>query len=121
MTKRIKIFSVILFISVLVCGVSYAQEERIQEEIIQEEANNEVYGFVLSVTADLITIEVVDYNEETGEENTEEMAFGILPELEIENAENLTEIEVGQDIDIVYREEDGKKIAEYIYVYMEVS
>ncbi|MBU1084331.1 MAG: hypothetical protein ABIG55_05400 [Candidatus Omnitrophota bacterium] len=83
----------------------------------QGEGSNEVYGFVTEVTENSITVEVWDYDVETGEENTEVIMYETDPAIEIENAGTLMEIEEGQDVDVQYIEKDGKKVAQYVYVY----
>ena len=88
-------------------GTSFAQEE----ETIS------VYGRVVSVEGNTITISEVMYDEEMDEENYREATYTITENVELENIDWVEALEAGKEVDIEYTEKDGGKEISYIYVY----
>jgi hypothetical protein len=81
----------------------------------QEEITNYSYGEVVSISGDTIVIEEISFDEETGEETTETIEFDIAPNIELEGLETLTDIGPGAELEIEYVEQEGKKVAIYVY------
>lgn len=83
-----------------------------EEPAAPEEELEYTFGTVKSVNAGQIVITEFDYD--TGEEK--EMAYDVDPEAEINNAKFLQEIAQGDEVDIDYKVEGDKKIAQVISV-----
>ena len=108
-----KIFACVLVtifaISVGMAGVSFGQEEE----------TSYGYGKVVSVTGNSITVSEVMYNEDSDEEIAQEVTYTVTQDAKLENVSAIDAIEAGKEVDIEYVEKDGKKEANYIYVYIE--
>ncbi|MFH1877970.1 MAG: hypothetical protein ABH883_04110, partial [Candidatus Omnitrophota bacterium] len=72
----------------------------------QEEEVKYSYGIVSQAGSGTITINEVDYNEDTGEETTMDIVYTVGPDAQIENAASITEIKTGSEVDIEYVEQD---------------
>lgn len=81
-------------------------------DVEQGEDLEYTFGTVKSAGSDQIVISEFDYD--TGEEK--EATYAVDPQVELNNAKSLQEIAQGDEVDIDYRVEGDKKIAQVISV-----
>ena len=77
----------IFAISTGMAGVSFGQEEE----------TNYGYGRVVSVTGNSITVSEMMYDEDTGEEITQEVTYTITQDAELENVPSIDVLEAGKE------------------------
>ncbi len=85
----------------------------------QETDSDWVYGEIVSVSGNRITVSETEYNEDTGEKIETETIYAANPDMETENITSIQELKGGETVDIEYVEVDGKKQITYLYVYIE--
>ena len=86
-----------------------------QTASFSQEETSYSYGEVSSVSGDTIVIEEVSFDPESGEGITETIEFDIAPDVELDGIESVMDIEPGDEVEIEYIEQEGKKKALYIY------
>ncbi len=77
------------------------------------------YGTVVEVTKDKITIEEVEYDEDTDEMITRNVEYRITPGTKMDNISSWKGIQKGNEVDIEYGVKEGKNEAKTIYLYVE--
>ena len=109
------------FLALLLTGAATLQgwaEEQVNPPVPAAPANQAdkeleyTFGTVKSVSPSQIVITEFDYD--TGEEK--EMAYDIDPKVELNNAKSIQEITQGDEVDIDYKMDGEKKIAQVISV-----
>ncbi len=108
-----------LFLAFLLAGVTaspiLAEEAAAPAAPVEVEEGEELeytFGTVKSVSADQIVINEFDYD--TGEEK--EQTYALDSKVELNNAASLQEIAQGDEVDVDYRVEGDKKIAQVISI-----
>lgn len=101
--------SIIAFLTIFALMATFSQVLFSQEETYYS------YGEISSASGDIVAIEEVSYDDETGEEITEMVEFDISPDVVFEGFESVADISPGDAVEIDYVVKGGKKVAVYVY------
>lgn len=88
--------------------------------LAQEDGNETMleysYGTVSSLTPESVTVREYDYELD----KEQDVVYRLDPKVELNNVGSLSEVSIGDDIDVYYEIQDGKKIAKTITIEKEL-